>query len=65
MDMRAVTYTALSHVLKPLTMSNRNIEVILFWNKRGHCMKVLIHDGLGIQSSTVETSNISLDSNSS
>jgi len=46
-------------------MSNRNIEVILFWNKRGHCMKVLIHDGLGIQSSTVETSNISLDSNSS
>ncbi len=30
-------------------MSNRNIEVILFWNKRGHCMKVLIYDGLGIQ----------------
>ena len=47
MDMRAGTDTALAQVLKAFGGVKPHCAY-LFCNKRGHRMKVLVHDGLGI-----------------
>ena len=47
MDMRAGTDTALAQVLKAFGDVKPHCAY-LFCNKRGHRMKVLVHDGLGI-----------------
>ncbi|QRN21628.1 IS66 family insertion sequence element accessory protein TnpB [Acinetobacter baumannii] len=46
MDMRAGMDTTMAQVVRAFATSNR--IVLLFCNKRGHRMKVLVHDGLGI-----------------
>jgi transposase len=47
MDMRAGMDTAMAQVLKAFGSSKPHCAY-LFCNKRGHRMKVLVHDGLGI-----------------
>lgn len=47
MDMRAGTDTVLAQILKAFGCVKPHCAY-LFCNKRGHRMKVLVHDGLGI-----------------
>ena len=47
MDMRAEMDTAMAQVLKAFGSIKPHCAY-LFCNKRGHRMKVLVHDGLGI-----------------
>lgn len=47
MDMRAGMDTAMAQMLKAFSSINPHCT-FLFCNKRGHCIKVLVHDGRGV-----------------